>query len=327
MIERESSALRMGRQQYVRGQRGHLGGGGITASMREEQRRRDARLQYFRDDLDTVLDMLQKRKDERNRMVALVFLIEQYAPACLALGVLVRDCSWEHRTVGTGINAKKVIMAALCVLVHLVDKEHTLEYVRTLCTALVCWRSWNNEVPGMCYSEERCEALLSRLGRRCNQYPRSVSALDVEDLFLALVSPSGSEAVLLRSHRPTADLVNAVRLNLAKVIASGGSVIRFVPWSSDRILRVEESWPEDYAFPEDLEEPLTQRHLDDLFEYELRVMLRSDLSIGDDFRSKLESKVITRSDADADARLQHLRTVVDGLTIPRRYRRGAHRLA
>jgi hypothetical protein len=56
-----------------------------------------------------------------------------------------------------------------------------------------------------------------------------VSALDVEDLFLALVSPSGSEAVLLRSHRPTADLVNAVRLNLAKVIASGGSVIRFVP--------------------------------------------------------------------------------------------------
>ncbi len=90
---------------------------------------------------------------------------------------------------------------------------------------------------------------------------------------------------------------------------------------------MEESWPEDYAFPEDLEEPLTQRHLDDLFEYEWRVMLRSDLSIGDDVRSKLESKVITRSDADADARLQHLRTVVDGLTIPRRYRRGAHRLA
>ncbi len=55
---------------------------------------------------------------------------------------------------------------------------------------------------------------------------------------------------------------------------------------------MEKSWPEDYAFPEDLEEPLMQRHLDDLFEYELRVMLRSDLVIGDEFRSKLEPGVM-----------------------------------
>ena len=326
LIQRESSALRMGRQQYGRVLQGSLRGEGISASMREDERRRDARLQNFRNDLATVLDLLQRKKDERNRLVALVFLLEQYAPACLALGVLVRDCSWEHRTMDTGLNAKKVIMAALCVLVHLVEKEHTLEYVRTLCTALVCWRSWNNAVPGMAYSEERCEALLSRLGRRCNQYPRSVSASEVEDLFLALISPSGSEPVQLRSHKPTSDLVNAVRNNLRQVISSGGSVIRYVPWSSDRILRVEAAWPEDYRFPEDLEEPLTQRHLNDLFEYELRVMLRSDLVIGTELGAKLEATAVLRSDADADARLQRLRVAMDSLEVPRRYRRSTQQI-
>ena len=320
LIEQESSALRMGQVQYRRGQRGQLGARPLVGAMRLEQRVRDARLQTLRDDLDEVVQTLQRRKDEKNRMVAMLFLIEQYAPACLALGVLVRDCSWRHRVVGSGENAKKVLMAALCILMRLVEREHTLEYVRTLCVALVCWRGWNDQCPGMCYSEERCEAMLSRLGRRCNQYPSSVSASEVEDLFLALVNPVSTGLITLKSHKPTANLVSAVMTNLGKVISTGGSVIRFVPWSSERILHLEEEWPEDHQFPGDLEVPLTLGHLMDVFQYELRVMLRSDLVIGDGFRNKLDANVEIRDDYSAAARLQDLLEVIDRMVLPARYR-------
>ena len=318
LIARESSALRLGEEQYRAASRRTARSLG---NLRDLQRARDARLQTFKDDLERVVVELQARKDEKNRMVALSLLLEQYAPACLAIGMLVRDCSWRHRTVETGDSAKKVLMAALSVLLKLVPRPHTLEYVRTLCVALTCWRGWNDHCPGVCYSEERCEALLSKLGRRCNQYPGHVSATEVEDLFLALVSAPQAGRIVLKSHKPTPALVAAVSANLARVVAGGGSVIRYVPWTSDRILHVESTWPEDFVFPGDLNEPLGMDTMADIFCYEMNVLLRADLRIGDAFKAKLDAKVARRSRRDEEARRRQLEDAVASMPVPRQFTR------
>ncbi len=96
-------------------------------------------------------------------------------------------------------------MAALLMLMRLCEKEHTVEYMRTICMALVAWRAylglvtppgvtfpkkkklawrqWNDTCPGVCYSEE------PRLDTVCSQYPRHVESSAVEDLFLAFMGP------------------------------------------------------------------------------------------------------------------------------------------
>jgi hypothetical protein len=60
----------------------------------------------------------------------------------------------------------------------------------------------------------------------------------------------------------------------------------------------------------------------DLFQYQLRVMLRSDLAIGDGFRAKLDAKVATRDPASEAARLREIQSMVDRMVLPDRYRRG-----
>ena len=155
----------------------------------------------------------------------------------------------------------------------------------------MAWRKWNDACPGVCYSEEPCEALLSRLGTVCGQYPRHVEASTVEDLFLSFVGPGRKGLIRLRSHRPTADLVAAVHQNLAAVVRDGPGGIRYVPWRSQRLLAVEAEWPENAFFPQPLLEPISRDRLGDLLRYELSVLLRGPLALEADMVAKLTSCV------------------------------------
>ena len=214
-------------------------------------------------------------------------------------------------------------MAALVMLVHLVEREHTVEYVRTLCTSLVMWRQWNDQCPGVCYSEERCEAMLSRLGTRCGQYPRHMRAADVEDLFLAFVGPPPRGSVQLRSHRPTPDLVQTVHDRVRQLIHSGAGVVRYVPWRSQRLLTVEPEWPVDYIFPSSLRQPIARDHWDDLMRYELNVLVRSPVALEPELAAQLADKVPMSSVAQRQRRETEVEDLLRNNPLPERYRRAA----
>ena len=72
-------------------------------------------------------------------------------------------------------------------LVHLLaDKDGKNEYVRTLSVALAVWQPWMDKIPAVCFVEESCEALLSRMGHRYDVY-RTLHGFDnTFDLFLTL---------------------------------------------------------------------------------------------------------------------------------------------
>ena len=75
-------------------------------------------------------------------------------------------------------------------LLHLLkDADYKNEYVRTLSVALVTWQPWMSRIPAVCFVEEGYEALLSRMGHRCDVY-RTLHGFDnTLDLFLTPPPP------------------------------------------------------------------------------------------------------------------------------------------
>ena len=121
---------------------------------------------------------------------ALDTLLLFYLPAVFRVGYAVRRCTWEGRSANTGHWAKDILEQVLVLLVHLLqDKDGKNEYVRTLSVALISWRPWMSKIPAVCFVEESCEALLSRMGHRCDVY-RTLHGFDhTFDLFLTLPQP------------------------------------------------------------------------------------------------------------------------------------------
>ncbi len=292
---------------------------------RQQRQSEDARLSTLENELQLQYEDLQRKKDEKNRLVALSFLLEQYAPACLCLGVLMRDCTWKHLGPDSGVNAKTVFMAALVMLLHLCERPHLVEYVRSLSIALTMWRSWNEACPGKCYSEERCEALLSRLGARCRSYPSFVTAEGVEDLFLGLVDPPAEDLVLLRSHRPTRELVDAVHRNLDVVIRTGAQAITCVPWTDTGLVFATGEWPANAFLPRSLSDALDPGELQDMFNYHRRVVLSGNVAVTELAKEQLDRFVGSLSLRATQIREQAIESELARLPLPDRYRQRTSR--
>jgi hypothetical protein len=96
----------------------------------------------------------------------LVDLLDFFAPCCFLMGWLVRSCHWAGRDRGTGEKAWDVVAIAVHVLRSCaIQKAKNNEYYRSLMILLAMWTTWHKELPGCCYSEEVCEAGLSRLSK------------------------------------------------------------------------------------------------------------------------------------------------------------------
>ena len=64
-----------------------------------------------------------------------------------------------------------------------------MEYSKTLSIALLTWQAAFNDLPGCCFAEESCEALLSRMASRCVSHRQLTSFRDVFDLFVSMPPP------------------------------------------------------------------------------------------------------------------------------------------
>ena len=119
-------------------------------------------------------------------------LLEFFVPALFVLGHQVRRLTWDGRVGGsaTGLEAKRVLQCCLALQVHITgDWDCRQEYTRTLSVALLNWQPRYSSLPGCCFAEEPCEAMLSRLVGRCRSNWTLHRFTDVLRLWVTLPPP------------------------------------------------------------------------------------------------------------------------------------------
>jgi len=159
-----------------------------------------------RDQLDAKIGLLQNRSGSRDGqplpgppirelqlLIALRSLLSFWVPVLFQLGWKVRRCTWEGRPGGTvtGALAKEILEHCLLCLSHLLDdRDSREEYVRTISVALLMWQPWYTSLPGCCFVEESCEALLSRMRGRCDRHRGLTGFAATQDLYQSMPAPS-----------------------------------------------------------------------------------------------------------------------------------------
>ena len=130
----------------------------------------------------------------------LEFLLNYYLPAIFVVGHLVRNCTWAGRADGTCIVATCVLQRCVGLLVDLAGPAAAkMDYVRTICCALVYSTQWHDDTTGAAHVEERCDALLAKLRARCKQHPDKHTADEAGDLFRTMPPRQQARATESRS--------------------------------------------------------------------------------------------------------------------------------
>lgn len=157
-------------------------------------------------------------------LVAMKVMLKFYLPAVFRIGYLVRCCTWEGRGRGTGEKAKHVLEEILLLLVHLLsDSNAKNEYVRTISVALLTWSPFLSSLPGVCFAEESCEALLSRMSHRC-EVNRHLHGFDATfNLFLTL--PNASRASKSTRGSLKQGLVGLFASRIRRIVFSDGNLL------------------------------------------------------------------------------------------------------
>ena len=182
--------------------------------------------------LEDKIRRLQSATDEASTnhlavLVGLRNLLNFYLPAVFRLGYLVRTCTWDGRASGSAVKAREVMEQSLLLLTSLLpDTACKNEYVRTLCVALATWMPWMDTLPAVCFVEESCEALISRLSHRCDVYRTLQSFDDTFNLYLTLPQPSRQQK-RTRGHL-RAELVRVFSSRIRRLVF-GGATLVFAP--------------------------------------------------------------------------------------------------
>ena len=83
-------------------------------------------------------------------LLALKALLYSYCPALLAVGVLVRECNWNGRSLHSSAAAKECIGMSTVLMMNIIPSEKWLgtEYLRTNIVALLSWSDWHTRALG-----------------------------------------------------------------------------------------------------------------------------------------------------------------------------------
>ena len=243
----------------------------------------------------------------------LLALVDYYCPLLLVLGCGVRSCTWEGRTPGGGKAAREVLEQCLVLLVHLYGSESPkVEYVRTLSTALLAWQPWMDKLPGCCFIEETCEALLSRMASRCRGHQTISSFEGVSDLFLTL--PPVSRALKKSRGQLRDGLLQLFWIRCRRLI-SHGETNPYVEWSQ-KGSAFQATMPDDFAFPAVLH-TMAKEDLLPVFVNSLRC-LRSKSKISGDVENFFRANLPRASPLQHQAEDTALRRLPRSVSRPRR---------
>ena len=96
------------------------------------------------------------------RLTALKGLLHTFVPAMIALGRMVRSCTWDCQTPNTRHHAKTVVQYLLILHLTLRDASHD-PYIKPMCFAMMLWTPFHDRLPAAAFVEEGCEAMLPRV--------------------------------------------------------------------------------------------------------------------------------------------------------------------
>ena len=197
-------------------------------------------------------------------------LLYFYLPALFTLGYKVRKLAWEGRAGGTvrGDLAREVLEQCLALHIQLLgDWECKAEYTRTLSVALLCWQPMYSGLPGCCFVEEACEAMLSRMVGRCRANYQLSSYMDVLRLFVTLPPPSGSAPATRGALRQP--LVFLFTRRVQRILAQPGQQ-PFAHVQSAREAVWQSTYPTDFNFPSVLRGPPAVARIEAVMQKALR---------------------------------------------------------
>ena len=163
--------------------------------------------------------------------LAMERLVCLYVPALFVAGNEVRECHWEGRDMGSGAMARRAMVTCAIIMLSLCRTDAPgKEHLRDVCLALLFWQPWHGDLRGCMFSEEPCEASLSRLGEALRSNPHVTTVEGAQDLFL-LVRPGAPGVKDVRSEGPTRDFVAMVDRNIRLFLSTTATVVTYVPWS------------------------------------------------------------------------------------------------
>ena len=121
-------------------------------------------------------------------LLALKALLYSYCPALVALGVLVRECNWNGRSLNSSAAAKECIGMSTVLMMNIIPSQKWLstEYLRTNPLALLFWSGWHTRALDCLFCEEYGKAVLSRLLMRSREVGNARSVQQTTDIFLTL---------------------------------------------------------------------------------------------------------------------------------------------
>ena len=151
--------------------------------------------------------------------------------------------------------------------------------LRPAVPALVTWTSWHDSLPAAVFSEEFCEAGLSRLGRSCTSNPNMVTVQEMQNLYL-LIRGSDTAPKDLPGGQVRGPLVDRVRAHLRTFVVHGPAVMGYVPWRPGRTCVAQQHWPEVFLVPGSLWRRPAEEHVDAVMRYGLYRMTRSPVVDG-----------------------------------------------
>ena len=91
---------------------------------------------------------------------------------------MVRDCSWHHRSLGTGDAARRCLQVSLYVIEKSNPQHRDGCSKRALHLALRMWSPYHSFLPAFAFVEHKAEALLSCLARAVAQDTRIAHVAD-----------------------------------------------------------------------------------------------------------------------------------------------------
>ena len=248
---------------------------------------------------------------------ALDVLVNFYIPAVFRVGYKVRCCTWEGRTAGTGKWAREIMEHVFVLLVHLLqDHDGKNEYVRTLGVALASWQPWMEKIPAVCFVEESCEALLSRMGHRCDVY-RTLHGFDnTFDLFLTLPPPRRE----LKKTRGMLKigLVNVFASRMRRLIYSDGSNFLFVVPTGAREMHAvfQAAYPDGFEFRGPLPVVVPARLLEHVLRRAVRC-LTGKSKVNDEVTKFLDDNIGVR---DSEETIKCVRSIEENLAWFQKHR-------
>jgi hypothetical protein len=183
-------------------------------------------------------------------LLGLESLVNFFLPAVFTIGHKVRSLTWEGQPGGTQRGDAARVVLEQCLVLHLAlqrDFGCHLEYTRTLSVALLTWQPWMSSLPGCCFVEESCEAMLSRLVARCRGQRQVTGFLGTTQLFVTLPQPSGDVHSLQGGIQD--DLVVLFRARLRALLSPDRDPLMFANVTSAKTATWQSTFPETFTFP------------------------------------------------------------------------------